>query len=177
MAKKKKKKNKKTHHYIRTLCMIVLVLVLAYFIFSHDLLSPHLNELTTSYISFNNSYSTDMLKINNIQKMKDEKGASTKNKGKLTIKITGSNKNKYELVVYPISNEVNPEYVKFSLNDGKNTINNKLSEMPTSKDGGIIIYTNNINKDNNITLNMWISTEYNDKIKNNSYEVKILEKV
>lgn len=175
MAKKKSKVKKR--HYIKTLCLTTLVLALSYFIFSANVLEPRINSIATSYISFNNSYSTDMLKINNIVKMHDEKGESSRNRKKINIKITGDENKSYQIVVYPINSEIDAQYIKYSVHDGKSRVKNILSEMPMNKDGGRIIYTSEVKKNTNLTVNMWISTDYKSRIKDNSYEIKIMEKV
>lgn len=177
MARRKRKNKQKRNHYIRAISLFLMVLALSYFIFSSNFLKPRINELTASYISFNNSYSTDMLKITNVQKMKDEKGKSTRNKSKLNVKITGTNLAEYQLVAYPINGEIDAKYIKFSINDGQNKTINTLEKTSLTKDGGRVLYTGTTNRKSDIIISMWISTDYKDKINNNSYEIKIIEKV
>ena len=63
---KKIKKRKKEKHIFSWILMIVLIIIvfcLSALIFNTDYLSPKIDELTTSYISFNNVESTDIIKI------------------------------------------------------------------------------------------------------------------
>ena len=70
----KNKKNQIRNNKIKkssvALLIFVIVMTLSafYLISGTDLLLPSIDEATASYISFNNSKSTDMLKINNLKK-------------------------------------------------------------------------------------------------------------
>jgi len=175
MAKRKTKKKRLKKNIFNCVILLILVFALSYLIFVSNILEPHIDEVTTSYISFNNSYGTDMLKLTNLQKQKDEKGKSVINKQSIELKLTGTKNSKYSIIVYPISNKIDNQYVKFHLISSEAAITNSLSEMPISKDGGIIVYTNKTGVEDTITLRMWISSEYKDKVNDNSYEIKIKE--
>ena len=80
---KKIKKRKKEKHIFSWILMIVLIIIvfcLSALIFNTDYLSPKIDELTTSYISFNNVESTDIIKISNIKRMDDDTGKSYRNR-------------------------------------------------------------------------------------------------
>ncbi len=184
MAKKKKKKlskkkqlelknQKKVIYYCLILCL--LVLLLTYFIFYKDTLKTSVDEVTASYISFNNSKTTDMLKISNLSKMKDDKGKSILNTSTKMFDVDGNIKEKYEVVVYALGNKADESYIKFALYDSNNNeiSSGVLNNSKTSVDGGKVIYQGAIKKHNKLKLNMWLSKKYQGNTKNISYEIKI----
>lgn len=184
MAKKNKKKlskkkqlelqnQRKVISYCLFLCL--LVLLLTYFIFYKDTLKTSVDEVTASYISFNNSKTTDMLKISNLSKMKDKKGKSILNTSTKTFDVNGNVKEKYEVVVYALGNQVDESYVKYALYDENNNEISKgiLNDLAQSADGGKVIYQSSIKKNNKLKLNMWLSKKYQGNTKNISYEIKI----
>lgn len=169
---RKKKKNKKNYKIIlkRVItCSLfgILVISLSYIIFITNLLKPHINELTTSYISFNNRNTTDILRINNIRKMSDSIGKSSLNNAKLNIKIDGEKNKDYSIVLYKINCSIEDKYIKV-------LIDNKifrLSDLEDSSDYGKILYIGNNSKEKNIR--MWVDEKYKEKVKDTSFELKI----
>ena len=152
-------------------CIIlgIFVITLSYFIFKTNILEPKLNELTTSYISFNNINNTDILKLNNINKMSDTKAKSILNNSTIKLNITGNKNEEYYIVVYKDS-DIDDKYINCYINKKVN-----LSEVETTSDGGKIIYTGKIDNKTKI-LKMWIDKSYKDKVKDNSFEIKIKKK-
>ena len=138
-----------------------------------NLLEPKINEVTASYISFNNQNTTDMLRINNIKRLSDEKGKSTINKKSVEFTISGEKNKEYDIIIYPLKNEIDKKYIMFSVEDKKGITQNSLSSMPVSNDDGIIIVQGAIKESNKKILRMWISKEYKDKITNTSFEIKV----
>ena len=59
---------------LMTIFLLLLAFFFGYIIFETDYLQSGVDELTASYISFNNAKSTDVLRINDISKKNDEKG-------------------------------------------------------------------------------------------------------
>ena len=180
MAKKRrrrKKSNRQKHidntkRILTCVILSLLVLGLSYIIFQTDILEPSLNEITTSYISFNNKNTTDMLKINNINKKSDKLGKSSWNNKSIVLDIDGEKDKEYQIIVYPIIKDVDNKYIKVYLKDNKELVNTNLDELKDSEDGGKIIYQGKINNNKKI-LRMWIDKDYKDKINNNSFEIKI----
>lgn len=175
MAKVKKRYTKKKVRKMTllTLCLVLLVLSLSYLILYTDILTPEINELTASYISFNNIYNTDVLKINYIPKMKDKYGKSRYNLHSINFNVKGPQKEPYNIILYPIGNNIDEKDVKFYLeNNNKKYIDN-LSSAKRLEDGGLVIYNGIINNEGRFTLRMWIDYESHQSIKNISYEVKI----
>ena len=111
-SKRQQKQRKKIHNkIIQCTILSIFVLGFSYVIFQTDYLEPKINETTASYISFNNKNTTDMLKIQNIQKMSDQKGKSTLNSKFLKIDISGEESKEYEIVLYSIENKIEPEFI------------------------------------------------------------------
>lgn len=182
MAKKKHKKRltkkqeqKKEFLKKSIICsfMFIVVLCLSYLIFISNILQPKVNSITANYISFNNKNTTDMLRINNIKKMSDKFGKSIINDASINFKVTGNKDSDYKIIIYPIDNNINNKYIKFILLDDKELILDNLANMVSTNDGGKIIYTGKIKDNKKLTLNMWLSNEYQGKSKNNSFEIKI----
>jgi len=174
MAKKKKtKKQEYQKQLILCLIMAALSIGLGLFIHNTNILDPKIDELTTSFISFNNKYTTDMLKINNIVKMSNKIGKSSWNPHSLSLDILPEKDSAYEIVLYPLNNSVEEEYIWYSLEDKKELVNQNLSNLEKTEDGGIILYKGN-SKRKRITLRLWISNNYKKEVTENLFEVKVI---
>jgi len=147
----------------------IFVITLSYLIFKTNILEPKLNELTTSYISFNTENNSDILEIKNINKMSDTTAKSILNNSSLKLDITGTKNEEYNVVVYKNSN-IDDKYINCYINKKVN-----LSEVETTKDGGKIIYTGKIDNKTKV-LKMWIDKSYKDKVNDNSFEIRIKKK-
>jgi len=147
----------------------IFVITLSYLIFKTNILEPKLNELTTSYISFNTKNNSDILEIKNINKMSDTTAKSIINNSSLKLDITGTKNEEYNVVVYKNSN-IDDRYINCYINKKVN-----LSEVETTKDGGKIIYTGKIDNKTKV-LKMWIDKSYKDKVNDNSFEIRIKKK-
>lgn len=172
MSKKKQSQNKTKVQIILCLSLATLAILFAYTMKEEKTLEPKLNELTTSYISFHNSYTTDRLMINNLKRLPDNIGKSKWNKSRLVIPITGNNKQSYEIVLYSIHQDTKEEYIELLIHHKKEKIRKKMSELVNAEDGGKILYQGKIDH-SNISINMWISNKYKEKDDNNSFEIKI----
>lgn len=173
-----KKRYTKKRIYKKILRSIILVLIaslFAYIILESDVLSPGVDELTASYISFNNNDNTDILKITDIKKNKKQIGISNKNNSSAEFFINGDKDAKYIIVVYPIGKVIDDNYIYYYLENEKENVSKKLSEQPTTVDGGKIIYKNKINKKEKFTIRMWVDKSLNQKISPLTYEIKIKE--
>lgn len=176
MAKVKKRYRRKKVYQTAFITAILLVLVISisYFIMTTDILSPKVNELTASYISFNNSNSTDMIKVSSLNKMSNTKGISYKNKSTTNFKVEGKKGSKFKIVLYHLGNMIEDEYVKFALmKKNKVILEDNISNMKETNDDGRIIYEGTIKKTEEYTINMWIDKSYEKSPINISYEVKI----
>jgi hypothetical protein len=136
-------------------------------------LEPKVNELTASYISFNNKNTTDMLRINNIIKLSDKIGKSKFNYKQVTFNVEGNKDSYYEIVLYSLMNDIDEKYIYFQLEDNDKFFSNSLSKLESSEDGGKIVYQGQIKNSNKKTIRMWISKKYANKIGDSSFEVKI----
>lgn len=157
-------------------CLVLgSVLYLGYYIFGTDSLQPSVNELTMSYISFQNKNATDMFKITNLKKMSEKKGISEKNSCSFPLSLTGNKHTKYQIVLYPLTNVIEDEYLWYSL-EGKNVSQrNSLDQLSTLEDGGKIIYQGKLGGSNTFTYRMWIDKEYPNKVLETSFEIKMKE--
>ena len=159
-----------------TVCALlcITVLVLSYYIFQTNLLEPGLDEITTSYISFNNKNTTDMLKIDNLKKMKNEKGRSFLNDRKVTFQVSGKEQEEYQVILYPLTNIVDLKYIHFSLEEKEPLISGTLDSVMENEDGVITIYTGFVkNPEEKMTLKMWIDKKYKGNSNHTSFEIKI----
>ena len=153
--------------------MCLLVLGISYLIFKTDILKPRVNEVTASYISFYNNDTTDMIKINNIKRLSDDMGKSIVNTKSRELKVSGEANSDYQVVVYPMINNIDLEHIKFSITDGNTTYSNNLSEVPTRTDEGMVVYNGKVDDTKKVTIRMWISKEYEGDIDNNSFSIKV----
>ncbi len=172
-----KKASKKKQTILSTsscLVLVTMVLLLSYFVFQTNLLEPKLNTLTTSYISFNNKNTTDMLKISNLQKMTNRKGQSKFNEQGISFEVSGNEKQTYEVVLYPLTNQIDTSYIHFTFESKEGNISGTLNQMEEKEDGGFIIYTGTISKkESKKTIRMWIDKKYKANSNHTSFEVKI----
>lgn len=174
---KKKKSKVSIFQNIITYTLIIIVFTIGYSIFFTDFLSPSLNEMTASYISFNNNSTTDMIKVNNLKRMSDKKGISNKNKSKESFSVTGRLESTYQIVLYHLGSNLDEKYVKYQLENEKNKIfSGILSNNEVTPDGGFIIYEGTLKEGKRWTLKMWASKEYKNSVDNVSYEIRIKTK-
>jgi len=174
MKNKSKEDKKELNKYILiAIITSLLVIFVSIFIYRTDLLIPQVDELTVSYISFNNKNTTDMLRMTDIKKMSDNIGQSIINNKYVSFEVTGDSNSKYDIIVDSVSNEIPGKYIKYSLVVGKNGYVNTLDKLEKTDDLGMILYSDYIKKNNKITVRMWIDKSYKGKISNNAFEIKI----
>ena len=174
---KRKRKYTKKQVYIqalKTFFWVFIVFIVSYAIFETNLLNPSIDKTTANYISFNTTNSTDMLKVSNLEKMSTKNGKSNRNLASLDITISGNLGDYYQIVLYPLGNVVEDEFVRFSLSNLSIEENGILSEMEDSIDGGKVIYNGKIKKNNFWNIKMWIDKSYKKNVNNVSYEIRIV---
>ena len=152
---------------------MLLVIFLGFFIVKTDYLYTDVNEVTKNYISFNNTDSTDILKVKNIKKRTSENGRSLLNQSSVLFKIYGDEEKEFDIVLYPIGNNIDDKYIYYYLSLDNKKVSGNLSSILSREDGGKTIYHGVKNDSDYYRLNMWISNSYDAKVKNISYEVKI----
>ncbi len=174
---KKKRRNKVKEKIVkyRIISFVLTIIVACLFLLITDssLFVSKVNEETFKYISFNNRNTTDMLQINNIKRMSDDRGKSKENHKYIEFSATGEKNLDYDVILYPIINTIDYKYIKYSITNQKKLIIDSLEDKEMSIDGGFIIYHGKIREDQMRTLRLWISNEYTGKIESNSFEVRI----
>ena len=175
MKNKKKKNNRiKKRSIVLLIFIVVLTISVFYLINETKLLIPKIDEATASYISFNNSNSTDMLKINNIKRMKHKIGKSFLNTYKETFNVSGTKNENFNIELYSIGNKIDKKYINYVLLKNNNIIDiGNLENKEETNNGGIILYQGKIINDNSYEIKMWIDEDYKEKPQNVSYEIKI----
>ena len=175
MKNKEKKSNRiKKRSIVLLIFIVVLTISVFYLINETKLLIPKIDEATASYISFNNSNSTDMLKINNIKRMKHKIGKSFLNTYKETFNVSGTKNENFNIELYSIGNKIDKKYINYVLLKNNNIIEiGNLENKEETNNGGIILYQGKIINDNSYEIKMWIDEDYKEKPQNVSYEIKI----
>ena len=176
MKKGKKRYTKKSvyKNACVTVTLIILVVALSYGIMQTDWLSPRINELSASYISLNNTDTTDMLKVTNLRKLSDKKGIGSRNKSLKEFQVTGETDYKYKIVLYHIGDMIDEENVKFFLeNEMDVSKEGILKNQEETYDGGRVIYEGTIKEGQNWRLKMWVDKGYQGSSNNVSYEIRI----
>lgn len=175
MKNKEKKNNRIKKRSIVLLIFIVVLTISAFYLINGtELLIPKIDEATASYISFNNSNSTDMLKINNIKRMKHNIGKSFLNTYKETFNVSGTKNENFNIELYSIGNKIDKKYINYVLLKNNNIIEiGNLENKEETNNGGIILYQGKIINDNSYEIKMWIDEDYKEKTQNVSYEIKI----
>ncbi len=175
MVRVRKKVSKHTVNKakIKTYILIFMVMMMSYTLINHSP-KPQMNELTTSYISFNNSNATDMMKIKNLKKMNNKIGKSKWNSSTKGFEITGNKGEPYQITLYHIGNEIAEDKIHYALwMNNKLIADDVLNEKEKLENGGIIIYKGKIKETQNIKLKMWIDQDYQKTPQNISYEIRI----
>lgn len=175
MKNKEKKNNRIKKRSIVLLIFIVVLTISAFYLINGtELLIPKIDEATASYISFNNSNSTDMLKINNIKRMKHNIGKSFLNTYKETFNVSGTKNENFNIELYSTGNKIDKKYINYVLLKNNNIIEiGNLENKEETNNGGIILYQGKIINDNSYEIKMWIDEDYKEKTQNVSYEIKI----
>lgn len=175
MKNKEKKNNRIKKRSIVLLIFIVVLTISAFYLINGtELLIPKIDEATASYISFNNSNSTDMLKINNIKRMKHNIGKSFLNTYKETFNVSGTKNENFNIELYSIGNKIDKKYINYVLLKNNKIIEiGNLENKEETNNGGIILYQGKIINDNSYEIKMWIDEDYKKKTQNVSYEIKI----
>ncbi|MBQ8534657.1 MAG: hypothetical protein IJ463_03115 [Bacilli bacterium] len=175
MKNKEKKNNRIKKRSIVLLIFIVVLTISAFYLINGtELLIPKIDEATASYISFNNSNSTDMLKINNIKRMKHNIGKSFLNTYKETFNVSGTKNENFNIELYSIGNKIDKKYINYVLLKNNKIIEiGNLENKEETNNGGIILYQGKIINDNSYEIKMWIDEDYKEKTQNVSYEIKI----
>ena len=157
------------------ICLILVLSVIGFniYILKNNLITPKLNEITTSYISFYNQYTTDMLKISKLEKLDDNKGK--RKKDDLSFTISGDNKTEYNVTLYSIQNNIPENYVKIFIQSDNKEIVKTIDSFNKNEDGGIVIYSGK-KKQEKIKIKMWISEEYKENVGNTSFEIRIKQR-
>ena len=171
--KQRKQKQQLYKNIVISTLMLLLVLGISYLIFETDLLQPSVNEVTASYISFNNKDTTDVIKINNIKKMSNDIGMSIVNTKHSQLLVSGEQNSNYQLVVYPMVNDIDLEYINYAVTIGHDKYTGNLATGTVNSDEGIVVYNGKVNEAKKITIRMWISKEYEGEVNNNSFKIRI----
>ena len=156
-----------------TILLLLLAFFFGYIIFETEYLQSGVDELTASYISFNNAKSTDIIKISDITKNSDKKAKQPTNKSNKAFEIKGKENQEFEIILYSLGNTIDEGYVKYYLVRGKETQEGNLLNTEKTIDNGKIIYKGKISRNNKFKIYMWIDDNYNKSTKNISYEIKV----
>ena len=105
--------------------------------------------------------------------MSDDIGKSIVNTKYSELKVSGEDNSNYQVVIYPVINDIDLNYIKYSITIDNNTYSDTLGNMPMSSDEGIIVYNSKVTESQNITIRMWVSKDYDGEVENNSFKIKI----
>ena len=180
--------------YIREIITSVLgILILIVLIFGTSYAvevkssDEKINTLTMGYLSFNFTESNNnTINIINAKPMSDTEGMKITDKD-LYYEFSVSNdfdkSINYEILLEPIVNEIDGEYIKFYLTDKDNKpvsnySNNVLSLMKledSKLDGNKVLYKDVLKPKTNkkFTLRIWVSDKYQESTDNLSLSFKV----
>ncbi len=180
--------------YIREIITSVLgILILIVFIFGTSYAvevknsDERINTLTMGYLSFNFTESNNnTINIINAKPMSDTEGMKITDED-LYYEFSVSNdfdkSINYEILLEPIVNDIDGEYIKFYLTDKDNKpVSNysdnvlSLMELEDSKlDGNKVLYKDVLKSKTNkkFTLRIWLSDKYQESTDNLSLSFKV----
>ena len=157
-----------------TAILLICVIALGGFINYSDLQIKIIDEETANYISFNNSNTTDMIKVSNLSIMSDFRGASYRNRSTRNFKVLGEKNDVFKIVLYHIGTVIEEKYVHFALfYKGKEVATNTLNRMQETPNGGKIVYEGVISENEEWVIKMWVDHTYQEDVHNISYEIRI----
>lgn len=174
MGRKKKKNNNQIFNKI--INIVILLLISAIGIVFINKINLKKTDLTTSNISFYKKNKTDMITLSNIEMMPDTKGKSEYNNSTVSFNITSENNLGYDIIVDSDNNQIPYDKIKIVLlRNGKVEVYKLLSEFK-NVNTGVHIFSTDKNNNDKITIRMWIVNDYDKKIVNPTFEVKIKQR-
>ena len=105
--------------------------------------------------------------------MNDSKGKKIKRN--LEFTISGDKKISYNVLLYPIQNNIPDKYVKILIQSNNKEIVKTIDSFKKNENGGYIIYSSNKPKEK-IKVKMWVSEEYKEQTNNTSFEIRIKQR-
>ena len=109
---------------------------------------------------------------NNIVVMSDRIGSSDWNPHSVQFEITGEEEQEVEVVLYPLTNTIDEEYIEVGTLMKKELTRYTLERLDSTEDGGKILYKGKVQKEE-MTVYLWISKSYKGKKEENSFEIKV----
>lgn len=174
---------------LSVLILIVAVVGISYAVWTQTFLGTQENSLNTGYVSFTYTESeTNVIAINNAIPIEDEEGkklASKKSFFNFTIsaKYAGVDSIGYEIYATPITQTLDPKYVKVYLTDYSEVpYAGYTGDVPTfdtladSTVEGKKLYDGVLTKSGNINrfrLRVWVSSDYNLPESSKSFSFKV----
>lgn len=158
--------------------LVIVILILGVILTKTSLIGDRINATTASYITFKNAFESDNMKINSLKKMNDHRGMNLSGNQMLEFSIISDNKSKgskYDVVIYPINNTVNYDYIKYYLTDENDRViaYDKLSDVDSDKLGKILYSDKIDNTNKKLKLRLWIDKKYDKDIISSSFEVRV----
>ncbi len=186
---KKKLREEIIRLIISILCLVFVISLLGFKVLSGSFKKDKVNVLTAGYLSFNYKESDDnVIKLVSAMPIGDEVGKkSNKKTDYFEFKITNKAKKtvKYEILLEPLSNDFDGDFLKIYLTDDKDIALRGFTEgVPvwskfnnTNLLGSAIIYSGYLNGKESRTfrLRTWISEDYvvSDKASSFSFRINI----
>ncbi len=186
---KKKLREEIIRLIISILCLVFIISLLGFKVLSGSFKKDKVNVLTAGYLSFNYKESDDnVIKLVSAMPISDDVGKkSNKKTDYFEFKITNKAKKrvKYEILLEPLSNNFNGDFLKIYLTDDKDiALRGFTEEIPvwskfndTSLLGSAIIYYGYLNGKESRTfrLRTWISEDYvvSDEASSFSFRINI----
>lgn len=171
------------------LCLVFIISLLGFKVFSGSFKQDKINVLTSGYLTFNYKESDDnVIKLVSAMPISDEEGKkSNKKTDYFEFKITNKAKIrvKYEILLEPLANDFDGKYLKIYLtNNQDKALKGFDSDVPvwskfnsTSLLGSAIIYSGYLSTKESETfrLRTWISEDYvvTDKASSFSFRINI----
>ena len=105
--------------------------------------------------------------------MSNDIGKSIVNTKYSQLVVSGENNSNYQVVVYPIINNIDLKYINYAISVDNNIYMDNLDTEKLTDDEGIVIYSGVVTEEKKITIRMWVSKDYEGEIENNSFNIKI----
>lgn len=174
---------------LSVLILIVAVVGISYAVWTQTFLGTQENSLNTGYVSFTYTESeTNVIAINNAIPIEDEEGKKLSSKNTffnftISAKYAGVDSIGYEIYATPITQTLDPKYVKVYLTDynevpyaGYTTDVPTFDTLADSTVEGKKLYDGVLTKSgkvNRFRLRVWVSSDYNLPELSKSFSFKV----
>lgn len=160
--------------------LLIVISLCGVYLINNHLFDDKINFVTANYLTLNDVFDSDVIKLENLSILSDKKGLKTKG---VDFSVTRGKKNgtvSYEILLVPISDSIDYSKIKVFLatSNNKELVFDSLDSFSDEANrNGKIIYSNKLKGKDSVDkykLKVWIDDSVDKKeVEANLFEVKI----